>query len=159
MNRILCAILILLSGCSSPEPPDNTEVKKWFERNYKALNELAALGLEHKALRRAEPKLREYTQYYGQPTSAEFKAEERVFELVHQLEIDFVAYWRNGLEENEILHSMTAPYYRWGLSLGGVSKGIVYFPNHEDKIKPSNKYHTYTYLNKKGWFIDASDTR
>lgn len=158
MKRVLCVILLLLSGCS-PAPPENSEIQRWFEANNESLAKLAVLGSEHKALRRAEPALKEYTNYYGQPTEADLKAEEKVFDIVRQLEIDFVAYWRNGLENNEVLHSMTIPYYRWGLGLGGYSKGIVYFPNYTAPQKPSSEYNTYIYLNKPGWFINVSDTR
>ena len=158
MNRALCVILILLSGCS-PAPPENTEIQVWFEKNYDSLAELAVLGIEHKALRRAEPELKDYTNYYGQPTEADLKAEKKVFDIVQQLKVDFVAYWRNGLEDNEVLHSMTIPYYRWGLALGGYSKGVVYFPDYTPKTKPSSEYNAYIYLNKAGWFINVSDTR
>lgn len=158
MKQALCVILIILSGCS-PAPPENAEIQEWFDKNYESLAELAKLGIEHKALRRAEPKLKEYTDYYGQPSEADLKAEEKVFGIVEQLNIDFVAYWRNGLDNNDILHSMAIPYYRWGLALGGYSKGVVYFPNYTANTKPSNEYHTYIYLNKTGWFINVSDTR
>ncbi len=158
MKQALCVILVLLSGCS-PAPPDNSEIQSWFETNFDSLAKLAKLGMEHKALRRAEPKLKEFTNYYGQPTEADLKAEAQVFAIVEFLKVDFVAYWRNGLENNEVLHSMTVPYYRWGLSLGGYSKGLVYFPNYAEDTKPSTDYSTYIYLNKPGWFINVSDTR
>lgn len=158
MKRILCVTLFLLTGCS-PNPPENAEIRSWFEKNYDSLAELAALGLKHKALRRVEPALKEYTNYYGQPTEADLEAEARAFELAESLKIDFVAYWRNGLENNEILHNMTVSYYRWGLALGGYSKSVVYFPDYNSETKPPSEYEKYIYLNKTGWFIDVSDTR
>ena len=158
MKKTLCAIIVFLVGCS-PSPPENEEIQSWFENQYSSLIELAELGIKYKALRRAEPSLKEYTKYYGQPSEADLKAEARVFEIVEKLEIDFVAYWRNGLENNELLHSMSVPYYRWGLALGGYSKSIVYFPEYTSETKPPSDYSTYIYLNKQGWFIDVSDTR
>lgn len=134
-------------------------MESWFEQHYTSLAELASLGLQHKALRRAEPALKKYTDYWTAPSPPDLKAEKRVFYLVEQIKIDFVEYLRDGRDENLSLQSMYVPYYRWGLSLGGFSKGIVYFPGYENKDRPSNEYSTYVYLNKPGWFIKIDDTR
>jgi len=158
MKQALCVIIVFLAGCS-PTPPENKEIQSWFEDQYVSLVELAELGVKHKSLRRAEPSLKEYANYYGQPSEADLRAEAKVFEIVEKLKIDFVAYWRNGLEDNGVLHSMSVPYYRWGLALGGYSKGIVYFPEYTSEAKSPSGYSTYIYLNKQGWFIDVSDTR
>ena len=158
MNRILCIILLFLSGCT-PSPPENSEVKAWFDLNYESLEKLASLGLEYKSLRRAEIIFKDEKNYYGQPSEAALKAEKEVFEIVATLKVDFVAYWRYGMDDFNRLRSMTIPYYRWGLGLGGYSKGIVYFPDYTKESMPSTEYSTYIYLNKEGWFIDASDTR
>lgn len=157
MKQVLCVIIVFLVG-SSPSPPENEEILRWFEGHLTSLVELAELGIEHKALKRAEPSLKEYTKYYRHPSEVDLKAETRVFEIVKKLEVDFVAYWRYGLK-NEVLHSMSVPYYRWGLAPGGYSKSIVYFPGYTPKTKPPSGYSTYIYLNKQGWFIDVSDTR
>ncbi len=159
MKRFLCVIFVFLIGCSPPNPPENAEIQRWFEENHGSLAELAELGIKHKALRRAEPSLKKYTSYYVQPSEVDLKAEVRVFELVEELELDFVAYWRNGLEDFEVLTSMTVPYYRWGMSLGGYSKSIAYFPGYTSESKKPSGYSTYIYLNRQGWFIDVSDTR
>ncbi len=151
--------LVLLIGCSQPNPPNNSEIKYWFQDNYGPLTELVELGEKHKALRRAEPAMKKYTDYYGQPSEEDLLAEERVFELVELLGVDFVAYWRAGEEKDSTLQSMSVPYYRWGLSLGGLSKSLVYFPNYKQIDRPSSGYSEYMYLNKPGWFLDVSDTR
>ena len=143
LNHLLFAILVLLSGCSPPSPPDNTEIQEWFDGNYESLTELASLGSEHKVLQRVEPDLGKYRSYFGQPTETDLKAEERVLEIVEQLKIDFVAYDRDGREENPKLYAMRVPYYRWGLSLGGYSKSIVYFPDHVHETMEPSPYGSY----------------
>ena len=100
-----------------------------------------------------------HSNYYDQPSQADLEAEKKASDIVSSLNIDFVAYYRDGRDIIKNLYSMKIPYYRWGLSLGGYSKSIVYFPHYNKKTKQSTKYNTYIYLNKKGWFINISDTR
>lgn len=157
MKLAFIVIALLVAGCS-PSPPDDSEIERWFEENYESLNDLARLGSEHPALRRAEPALKKYTDYYVEPSEDDLKAEMRVFELVENLDIDFVAYSRSG-QDNDVFFGMTVPYYRWGLGLGGYSKNIYFDASLQQKLIRPNSPSTYIYLNKPGWFINVSDTR
>jgi len=151
----------LFGGSSKPpNPPEKEEVSAWFDANYELLNELKEIGVRHTSLRRAEPALRKYTNYYGTPTDEDKIAEERVFEIVDELKVDFVAYSRTYPEFNN-LSFMSVPSYRWGLCLGGVSTMIVYVDDKEsiDQILENGHKVVFTALSKDGWYIEESDTR
>jgi len=161
--KFICILIIsLLSACTkpSPNPPTMGQVEDWFNENYELLHELKKIGVQHPSLRRAEPELKKYTDYYGEPSSNDLSAEERVFKIVKQLEIDFVSYSRTYPEFKD-LSFMSVPAYRWGLSLGGYSVSIVYVKDLSsiDRILANGHKVKFKALQKNHWYIQESDTR
>jgi hypothetical protein len=156
LRATVLLVFFIFLGCK-PNPPSNSEVQSWFDSHFDELSELLQLGAANKALRRAEPSMKKYPTYYGEPSKEEIEAEKRVYAIVEKLKIDHVAYYRSG--DNGEFSGMTVSYYSWGLSLGGYSKSIFFDPTNLSPNNSSHTYGTFIYLNRPGWFIDVADTR
>ena len=127
----------------------------YFRLDRASLEELVRIGQAHPSLRRVEPALRKYPSYYGQPSDDDLRAESRVYDILEAINADFVSYERTG-EQND-LYCVDVPFYRWGLSLGGVSQSLIYFPRKNPP--PSDKKFKCTQIDDSAWYVVDSDTR
>jgi hypothetical protein len=157
-NSILLLLAFLLVSCR-PSPPAESEAVACFRKNESALEELVKLGTEHSALRRAEPALKKYPDYWKTPTAADLAAQQRAYEILESIKLDYVAYWRDGATADGNLFCVEVPVYRWGLSLGGYSVCLAFFPNFDSDPPRSDARRKYTAIEKTGWFVEESDTR
>ena len=121
------------------------------------INELAELGISHPALRRVEPSLKKYPDYYGTPSQADLVAEKHAYEILVSLKADYVSYYHDGSLSGNPLVYIEVPFYRFGLSLGGHAKCLRYFPSQKKDLPMSNVF-KYTAISD-GWYIAESDTR
>ncbi len=152
--------LIHFSGCSTkPSPPEDIEIIEWFEKNKLLLEKLVKIGIEHNSLKRIEPAVKDCTHQYNKLSNKDKIAEEELYQILAELKVDFVSYYRERHESNGTLLSVDIPYYRWGLMFGGYVKGITYFPDYNKTKKDDLLWTQYKYLGYNGWFIEESDTR
>ena len=131
----------------------------FFQKHKSALEELVKLGIDHPALRRAEPALKKFPDYWKTPTAADLAAQQRAYEILESIKVNYVAYWRDGAAAEGGLFCVEIPVYRWGLSLGGYSVCLAYYPNCDSDPPRSDARRKYTPIEKTGWFIEESDIR
>jgi len=154
----ICFILlvVILCGCSkTPNPPNDAEIIAYFHQHERQLSRLVALGEKHPALRRAEPALAKYPDFYGQPSAEDLKAQEEAYRILKEIDADFIAWWRTP----DGTLNATVPFYRYGLSLGGYSKGLEYISDYRRHPPQSDERMKYLQISESGWFIEESDTR
>ncbi|MEZ5415302.1 MAG: hypothetical protein R3F03_13445 [Opitutaceae bacterium] len=151
-------IAIVLCGCSPrpPTPPTDEEVISYFWRHERELTQLVSLGEKHPALTRAEPKLAKYPDFNGQPSNEDLRAQETAYKILEDIDADFIEWSRKP--DGKIFQAKV-PFYRWGLSLGGFSKGLAYLPNFREKPPRSEQGRNYRQIGDTAWFIEESDTR
>ena len=159
LGRLSIFILfVMLQGCS-PSPVEDAEIVAWFEQHHDMFMELKSLGEKHPRLHRIEPALSDYPHHHAELTADDKVAERRIVEILGEVNSDFVVYWRVKSSEAGELISISIPYYRWGLSLGGYYQSIEYVPNKETLAKLTSETSSYVELKHRGWYIHASDTR
>ena len=127
----------------------------YFRAHEAELNALVDLGQKHAALLRAEPALSRFANFYSPPTADDLKAQEQAYRILKAIDADYVAWWRN---EDGGLFEVTIPVYRYGLSLGGYSKGLEYVVDFKNPPAKSDR-RSFTQIGNSPWFIESSDTR
>lgn len=155
MRFLLMISAALLSGCT-PAPPSDVEVVAYFRQHENQLTRLVELGEKHAALKRAEPSLSNFAEYYSEPSRDDLKAQEEAYRILKDMKADFVAWWRTP--EGRVFE-VTVPLYRYGLSLGGYSKGLEYIPDHARSLPRPDASRKYRQIEGTAWFIEESDMR
>jgi hypothetical protein len=155
MKLCIMFLAVVLCGCSA-KPPTDDEIISYFRRHETQMAELIRLGEKHPALRRAEPKLAKYPDFYGQPSEDDLKAQDTAYKILKEIDADFIAWWRTP---DGKIFQVTVPYYRWGLGLGGFSKGLEYIPGYREKPPQSSEKRAYRQIGDTPWFIEVSETR
>jgi hypothetical protein len=157
--RIQAVLLLAILTACSPSPASDAEIANWFEENQEVFLELKVLGEKHPRLHRIEPSLSKSPHHHSELDEDDKRAEQRIVELLGTINADFVVYWRIGKAESGELISISIPYYRWGLALGGYFQSIEYVPSKEMLERLTSATRSYKETNYKGWYIHASDTR
>ena len=144
-----------MSGCS-PSPPPDAKIIAYFQRHERQLTQLLSLGEKHPTLRRAEPSLAKYADFNGRPSDDDRKAQEEAYRILKEIDADFIEWWR---EPDGRIFQVSVPFYRWGLGLGGYSKGLEYIPDYRKEPPRSEEKRKYRQIADTAWFIEESDTR